>query len=238
LWYEQIRPTAPKMIKQEKATELDWARNFPQNTQIWGGRPMNVLLQSCLTSSQPTSGPYISLDPSTLHGLNLNEQTTRANLALAKDNGKIFWTEALQEEAFDSVRDEFSKNFASAIKMAQSGDPPPVKVVRELRKDLDAMSTKLDDEVQTLTPTAYIQARRLLTQLKTNVQGLSNPRVVKSADATWKKNVRTVADLVGFCAKNGMEFGPAMAPGDYPSYTAAYYAIRNYERGMWQSPGQ
>ena len=38
--------------------------------------------------------------------------------------------------------------------------------------------------------------------------------------------------FAGNCLKNGLQFGPAVASGDEPAYTAAYYAIRNYERGV------
>jgi hypothetical protein len=58
--------------------------------------------------------------------------------------------------------------------------------------------------------------------------------MVRSLQSSWRENVRTVAELVAHCMKNGLEFGPAVAPGDHASYTAAYFAMRNYERGIWQ----
>jgi hypothetical protein len=230
LWYESIRPTAPKMLAKQKETDIDWARNHAQNSEIWSGRTLNVLLRSILASPDPTRGPNIPLDESTLRGLNLTDMTTRGNLALAKDDGKIFWPEALQEAGYDEARDRFSKNFDRAIKSVQNGEQPAIPVVRDLRNDLKALETKLDDQVRDLAPSRYIESRRTLNKLKDTIKGLSDARICKSCNASWKKNVRSVSELVAHCMKNGLEFGPAAAPGDEPSYTAAYHALRNYER--------
>ena len=231
--YEKLRPTAPKMRRAEQATDLEWAHNDPPKTEIWSGSTLNVLLQSILKSPQPVNGPQIPLDDTIVNGLNLTDKTTRGNLALAKDEGKIAWTEALQEATYDDVRERFSKNFDTAIKSTQSGQTPPIPILRDLRTDLKVLDEKLDDQVRDLSPGKYIEARRLLNQLKNTIKGLSDPRICKACQASWKKNVRTVADLVAHCMKNGVEFGPAAAPGDEACYTAAYYALRNYERGIW-----
>ena len=129
-----------------------------------------------------------------------------------------------------SARDSFSKNFAKATEYVNSGKQPEVKLLRDLRNDLKRMDDKLEDEVASLAPSRYIESRRLLNQLKDTVTGFSNPRLVKAANKDWRKGMRTVSDLVTYCLKHGVEFGPAAAPGDYPAYTATYYALRSYER--------
>lgn len=234
LWYEGVRPTAPKMRDAERATDLDWARKDPPNSEIWSGRTLNTLLKSILASPAPTRGPTLSLEAETIKGLNLTDKTTRGNLSLAKDEGKIDWTESLQEAAFDDMRDSFTKHFQAALKSANEGKSPTRTELGELRSDLKRMDEKLDDLVRDLPPSRYIESRRLLNQLKDTVKGLSNPRVVKNASNEWKKNVSTVGDLVNHCLKHGLEFGPAVASGDEAAYTAAYYAIRSYERGVTQ----
>ena len=227
-------PPLPSCAPAEQATDLDWARRDPPSSEIWSGRTLNVLLKSILNSSQPTRGPNLSLDEKIVSGLNLTDKTTRGNLALAKDEGRIAWPEALQEEAFDEARDRFGKNFNRALADVKEGDQPPISTLRDLRKDLKALDDKLDEKVRDLPPSRYIESRRLLNQLQNTVKGLSDPRICKSCNNNWRKNISTVADLVGHCLKNGLQFGPATTPGDYASYTAAYYAIRNYERGIWQ----
>jgi hypothetical protein len=237
-WYEQHRPTALTMAQQQKASSLDWARHDADSTQIWSGRPLNVLLQSILTAPNPTLGPHIYLDQSTVRGLNLTLPSVSGNLALAKNGGRIAWTETLQDSAFADVRAGFSKDFATAIKAALTGNSPPLLLIEALQAQLKALSATLDDQVQEITPDAYIGSRRLLNQLKATIQGLSSPLLCKTCSDTWKKSIHTVADVMKYCLDNGMQFGPAEAAGDYPAYTAFYYSLRNYERGIWQSPAQ
>lgn len=229
--YEKLRPTAPKMRDAERATDLDWARNDPPKSEIWSGRSLNVLLRSIFNSPAPAGGPRIYLEPSTIRGLNLTDQTTRGNLSLAKDEGKIDWTDALMESAFDADRDAFSKNFEKAMRGVNEGTPPDRAQVQELRAGLKRIDEKLEDMVRDLPPSRYIESRRLINRLNDQLRGLSNPRVVRSSNQ-WRKSVSTVADLVEYCLKNGLQFGPATASGDEPAYTAAYYAIRAYERGV------
>jgi hypothetical protein len=233
-WYNQNRPTALTMAATAKSSSLNWARNDAEDTQIWAGQPLNVLLQSILMAPNPTDGPRIDLDPSTVRGLNLILASSSGNLALAKNGGKIAWTETLQGSAFDDARNSFSQEFAEAIKTALKGDTAPLVLVEGLQNALKSLYATLDDEVQNITPTAYIDSRRLLNQLKHTIVGLSNPVLCQTCSDTWKKQIHTVADVVKYCMDNGMQFGPAVAAGDYPAYIAFYYAIRNYERGIWQ----
>src|SRR5262249_57876166 len=128
--YESMRPTAPRLAAETERANLEWARNFAQNTEIWSGRTLNVLLNSILRSPNATQGPYVPLTEQQLAGLNLTDGTTRANLALAKHQGKISWPEALQEKAFDSTRDSFEKNFTAATRSVKSGEQPDARILR------------------------------------------------------------------------------------------------------------
>jgi hypothetical protein len=233
MWYESVRPTAPKLMKQQQQTDLDWARNYAQRTEIWSGRTLNVLLRSILRSPNPTGGPNIPLDDTALRGLNLTDGTSRGNLSMTRDEGKILWPEGLQSEGFDELRNRFSKSFETATRQVHSGTQPSRDLNRSLRADLKAMEEKLNDSVRDLSPGEFIQSRRTLNQLSGTLTGFSDPRLVKSCHADWRKNVKTVADLVGHLQKNGLVFGPAVEGGEV-SYTVTYYALRNYERSLVQ----
>jgi hypothetical protein len=236
--YEKLRPTAGKMIDAERAAELEYARNRATIGDIATGRTFNVLLRSILNTPNPTGGPNLSLDPAIVHALNLTDMSTRANLSLAKDEGKIAWTEALEEAFFDTPRTRFQKNFEAAVKLVNTGTMPERALVQELREDWKALSEKLDDHVREMTPTQYIGSRRLLNQLKDTVAGLANPVVCKACVGSWRKNVHTAAQLVEYCMTHGLGFGPAVATDDERYYMAAYYVLRNYERGVAPSPSQ
>jgi hypothetical protein len=234
MWYESVRPTSTKIKAEETQNELNWARKYASGQDIWSGRSLNVLLKHVLSSSSPTRGPDVPFSEKALQGINLTDGTTRANLSLTKDDGKIEWTDSLEEAPFDEARNRFSKNFAAATQMVQSGRQPPRPLRKDLDGDLKKMEDQLDDQAPNLPPSRYIESRRLLNQLKDTLKGFSNAQVVKCCHNDWKKEVRTVADLVAYCGKNGLEFGPAVAPGDEASYTATYYALRAYERGLYE----
>jgi hypothetical protein len=231
MWYETVRPTAPKMRKAEQATDLDWARNHAQKTEIWSGRTLNVLLASVLNSSSPTQGRNIPLSDTALRGLNLTDGATSGSLSLAKNEGKITWTEALEDEDFDSIRDHFSRDFETATRQAFTSQRPSRALMNSLRADLKTMEEMIAGRVGSLSPTDFIRARRLLGQLGANLKGLSNTQQSGTRHADWRRNVRTVADLVAYCQQNGLQFGPAV-DGDEASYTAAYNALRSYERSL------
>jgi hypothetical protein len=168
-----------------------------------------------------------------LKGLNLTDGTTRGNLSLTRDEGKLDWPEALAAEGFDEVRNRFSRNFEAASRQAAGSQVPSRAEMNALRADLKKMEEKLDDEVADLPPSRYIESRRLLNQLKDNLKGLGDRKVVKASHPNWRRNIRSVADLVGYCEKNGLKFGPAVSGGE-PSYTTTYYALRNYEIALTQ----
>jgi hypothetical protein len=228
--YERLRPTASTMMAAQRANELSLARNDPPNTRIWSGWALNVLLRSILGSPAPTKGPHISLEPEIVRGLNLTDGATRGSLAMTRDEGRVDWTESLQESAFDELRGRFGTAYNQALEAVGYGKTPEVATLRELRSILRDMGEKLNDLVHDLPPSRFIESRRLLNNLGHTVRGLSNPRLVKAANQGWWKNIRTVADLVAHCLQNGLEFGPAVAPADFPAYMAAYFALLSYER--------
>ena len=195
---------------------------------------MNLLLKSLLASPAPGRGPNIPLTQETLEGLNLTTGVTNGSLSLGKDEGKIDWTETLGDAVFDTPRKRFSENFAKAMKGAQTGEKPARSLLQDLQADLKTLDALLVDQVRELSPDNYIASRRLLNKLKVSLTGLGDSQVVAACNSSWKKNVRNVADLVGYCQQHGVEFGPAAAPGDPPCYSVAYLAFRAYERGTVQ----
>jgi hypothetical protein len=233
--YEKLRPTSIKMRDKARIDDLDWARNDPPNTQIWSGDTFNILLRSILTSSSPSRGPNIPLDPNVVNGLNLRDKSARGNLSLTKDDGKFEWPDALLEKPFDDLRTDFEKKFETAMKSVRYGERPERTLLRELRSDLDRMDAKLAQLVGEFSPTEFIDARRKIRTLTDTMRAMNDTLTVRAGSGQWRRSVRTVADLVDYMMRNGLEFGPAVTPTDFSAYSAAYYPLRNYERILIQS---
>jgi hypothetical protein len=164
-------------------------------------------------------------------GINFTDKTSRGNVSMVKDEGKIEWTEALGYKAFDESRENFQKNFNSAVSSIRGGTTPNRDLMAALRKDLRALEDDLTAEVGNLTPGEFTTSRRLINQLKETVTGLGNPRLARQFGGS-KKVLSTVAEVVEHLMKNGLEFGPAMSSSDEQAYSAFYFYLRNYERGV------
>lgn len=231
MWYERQKPKTQDLVDAAVRTDLERARRDPPMTEVWSGQSLNALLNNILKSPRPTGGPAIPLPEDTLRGLNLVDRSSRGNLSLAKDEGKINWPVSLQDESFDGPRDHFSRLFGQAMSAINSGDAPDFKLTRDMRKDLKDMADRLEDQVETLSPGAYLSGRRVINQLKEQVAGMSDPSVVKMS-RSWRGEVKTVADLVNVCQSKGLQFGASASPGDERAYTSAYYAVRSYERDL------
>ncbi|MFQ3594311.1 MAG: hypothetical protein SNJ82_14125 [Gemmataceae bacterium] len=234
-WYESRKMKTQDLIDNQVRTELERARRDPPMTEIWSGQALNALLNNILKHPRPTSGPNIPLSSEILRGINLVDRATRGNISLAKDEGRIAWPLGLQEEEFDGPRESFSKLFNDAISQINSGVTPDVKMVRQMRRDLDTMKQKLEDKIETISPGTYLSCRRTLNQLRDQVAGLSNPALCRSC-LTWRQEAQTVADVVNVCLTKGLQFGAAVSPGDERAYTAFYFQLRNYERGLMSTP--
>lgn len=229
--YEKLRPTGAKMRDKARIDDLDWARNDPPNTQIWSGETFNILMRSITTSSNPTRGPNLALEPNMINGLNLRDRSARGNLSLTKDD-KFEWPDALMERPFDDLRGDFDKKYATAMKSVRYGERPDRGLIKELRADLDRMDEKLVQMVGDYSPTEFIDARRKIRTLTDALRAMGNALTVKASATDWRRNVHTVAGLVDYMMKNGLEFGPAVTPSDFSAYSASYFPLRNYERGL------
>lgn len=233
--YEDMRKSRfRQQQQQERNAILERARRHPSDDEIWSGKTLNILLNSVMMSQSSSQAPSVPLSQAALRGLNLTATGTNGNLGLAKDGGKIDWTDALMGSSFDGARNRFSANFELSMKDVQAGKLPDRVVIGELKRDYKSLSDTLSDQVANLSPDDYNSSRRRLNQVKVALDGLSDRRALRSFDSAWKQDVRTVADLVSYCKNNGVEFGGATADGDRACYQSAYFAMRSYEREVSQ----
>jgi hypothetical protein len=230
--YERMRPTALSMRARQQHTDIEWARRFAPNTEIWSGRTLNVLLRSAIDSGRVDSGPNIPLDSDTLKGINLRERGSAGNVGLLKNGPKLQWPMALQEPWFDAARASFAKNLDEALRQLPSSEGLQRKTFRALEADLKKLNRILEENVSNLSTSDWIRGRRYLNELRDVVRGLSDPRVRVSFDRSWVNKVDSVGGLVRYMKDKGLEFAPAAAPGHYPRYTSLYYSLRSFEMAV------
>lgn len=236
MWRDSVRPTSPKLIRAEKAVDLDEARNYASATKIWSGDALNELLRSVIKSGKLNRGPGISLDESTLKNLNLTDRSSRGNVGLLKDGGKLNWPLVLHEAPFDETRAELGvklRNAVDQLKELKKVEPRTLKDAEALHKTL---TDKVNDSADDLTPAQHIEAKRYLNQVGQAIRALQSPNARKYFDNTWNAKGKTVAELVAHMRDEGLEFAPATS-GDEAAYRALYNALRNFEAGTQRSQG-
>jgi hypothetical protein len=224
-------PSALTMLAQDRALDLAWARNNPSSTEILDGRPLNVLLQSA-TSHPLGRIPIIPLDKGTVAGINLRPAGAGGNLGLVKGDGKLSWPLGLEEPEYDEARKGIDSNILAAVNALRAGKAPDRTIFQGLEADYQALSDKLDANINDLTPSDYIASERYLKQLHEAIHGLEDPSAGAWFDRSWTSTIKTVGDLVGYMTHKGLEFAPAAAPGDGACYTALYHSLRQFEAAV------
>ena len=107
----------------------------------------------------------------------------------------------------------------------------PAGLVRDMTNDLDKLNVRLNDSVNDLSPSQYIEARRYLNQVGDAIAALSDPKVGAYFNQSWAGKARNVAELVNFLSRSGLRFAPA-TPGDEPAYNALWRALADFDAGM------
>jgi len=228
---DRMRPTAQDVRDREMNTDLNRARKDPPATEIWSGRSLNDLLRSINNAGRLSRAPSVPLEEDMLRGINLTDQSSRGNIGLLKDGGKLNWPLPLQDTSYDEARKRLSRNMVLAVQQLKDKDPLQPGTLADMRADYKAINDRLTSNVGDLPPSQYIEARRYLNQLDDAIRALEDPRATNFFNNTWTAKGKNVAELVDHMKSNGLRFAPA-APGDEGAYSALYQALRNFEAGM------
>jgi len=234
MWYETVRPTGLKLLRNQAKQNLDAARNYANSATIWSGEALNELLRSAIRSGRLSAGPGIPLDESTLRQINLTDKASRGNVGLLKDGGKLNWPLVLQNPPFDETRKELGVKLKNAVDQLKELKKVEPRVLRDADALFKTLTDKLNDSADDLSPAQYIEAKRYLNQVGQAIRALQDPRAANYFDNTWNAKGDTVARLVDHLRKEGLEFAPATS-GDEAAYRALYDALRAFEAGLNKS---
>jgi hypothetical protein len=230
-WYESMRPTAQTMRDREMASDLTRARRDPPLPEVWSGRSLNALLTSINRAGGLNRVPSSPLEEDILKGINLTNGASRGNVGLLKDPSGLNWPLTLKDSAYDEPRKRLNNNLliaVNAVKKEKSKVDEPT--LRTMLNDYQKLNQMLTANVNDLTPSQYIEAKRFLNQLGDALSALQDPNAV-SYFSSWSPRGKNVAELVDHMKQNGLQFAPA-APGDENAYTALYFALRNFEAAL------
>ncbi len=233
-WERGRIPNPEKVREADIEAALNRARRDPPLTEVWSARSLNALLHQLeAEQGRGAKGPNIPLDEETLKSINLTPAGSRANAGLLKDDGKLQWPRSLQDQEFTAARTRLSRLLEEAVQKLKfnPNTAVPAGLVRDMQNDLAALNQRLDDRLNDLSPSQFIEARRYLNQVGDAVAALSDPKVGTYLNQSWAGKARNVAELVNYLARSGLRFAPA-TPGDEPAYTALYRALADFDAGL------
>jgi hypothetical protein len=229
-WLKRIDPETNRQREQEVA--LDRARHDPPLTEILSARALNDLFRH-LSKQQGKGerGPNVPLDQDLLKGVNLTGQDTRANVGLLKDDGKLQWPLSLEGSEFADGRERMSKLIADAVNVVKFNNPVEPGRLKDMRAELGRLNAALLNDINEMSPSQYIEAKRYLNLLEDAVRALEDPKVSNYFNQNWSAKGKNVAELVKYMSERGLRFAPAV-PGDADSYRALYHALQAFDAGM------
>jgi hypothetical protein len=238
-WEQAHRPTWLDQRAQIEAANLQVARNDPPLADIYSGKSLNVLLRAIQKGQNSgLAGPPVSVDQELLKRVRLTDGQTGTGVGLLRDGGKLRWPVALAGSDFQKDRQKIDGLVQRATDQAAGSNGVDPGTIADLQGAVNNLDALLREKIQTdeITPTASVQGRRYVAELRDTIRLLQDPNV--SAYLTGKRTPqgRTVQEVVKFVLDQGLTFAPATR-GDEQAYAALYNALLAYDGGMLAAAG-
>jgi hypothetical protein len=235
LYERATRPTIEDERERMRIEQVRRARNDPPLAEIWSGKSLNDLLaaiQRMQAENQP--GPTVPLDPDTLLHINVTTGLNAEGIGLLKDGGKLHWPLALNDAPYDADRKRMDELMDAAVKQAQ-GSGVDGGTLRAMKTTIANMRDAVKNDLDDLTPSDEIKAKRYLNELDNTVRALQDPDVARYLSHNYSARGATVADLVEQMNRQGLKFAPAVS-GDEGAYVALHRAMVDYYQ--WPNPAR
>jgi hypothetical protein len=161
--------------------------------------------------------------------LNFTDGTSAGHLdQFSKGPQRLEWPLALQDPAYKDGRDLVTSLSADALRQAGSTGKVEYGTIRELQAVSNRLLETLKGQVDDLSPTDYIQAKRFLNDLGKSSRALGDANAAAVLAGKWKIEASTVDQLIAGMTRQGLQFAPARS-GDEAAYKSAYLALRAYD---------
>jgi len=238
--YERERtPTLEEEREKGRLQERDRARNAPPVTEVLSAKALNDLLvdlQKLQTKGSLATyrGPALPLVEDDLKRINVTSTKGGGNIGLLKNDGRLSWPVALNGPEFKEERERLNSLAQEVVKQAGFNTPIDGGTLRQMSQDLDKINKSLVRNVGDLPPSQYIEAKRFLGHFDDAIKALQQP----DAGNYFTKKIRakSVAELVDYMTKNGLQFAPAVA-GDEGAYVAVHRGLAAYDQALLTQAG-
>jgi hypothetical protein len=233
--YEQAtKPTVEDIRERSQAMELRRILHDAPLTDVVSGYALNTLLDNLAVRPNYARGPQITLDPSLLKQVNVTSRENGGNIGVLKsikEGAPLPWPLPLQAAIYREKTRRLNRLAAEAVNMAQNGGPVAPGTLNDMIEDVRTLRDMVRANVNDLTPSQSVEAKRFLSQLDDAILALKQQNVGNYFTDKWAARGKTVADLVAYMISNGLKFAPAVS-GDETAYASLYNALMAYRNGL------
>jgi len=222
----------PDVVRsREMEAALKNARNNPRDVEVWSGNSLNSLLAHLVkVQGSGIRGAQVALDEDVLKRINVTGGEG-GNIGLLKEGGKLQWPLPMQRPEFTEVEEVLNQLLPEAVQEVKTGNQLKGNVSKDIRAALQLLNDKVNQAVNDMTPSEYVEARRYLAQLNAAFKILTDPNAAAYFNRKYAAQGKTVAELVKYMADNGLRFAPAKQ-GDEPAYKALQNALASYDENI------
>jgi hypothetical protein len=228
------QPTLEDLRERTQATELRRILHDPPLTDVVSGYALNTLLDNLRSRSDYARGPHIPLAPALLKDVNVTSRENGGNIGVLKnikEGAPLPWPLPLQGAAYRKETVRLNRLAADAVNMAQNGGPVAAGTLNDMLEDVRVLREMVRANVNELTPSQSVEAKRFLGQLDDAILALKQQNVGNYFTERWAARGKTAGDLVAYMITHGLKFAPAVS-GDETAYTSLYNALMAYRNGL------
>jgi serine/threonine protein kinase/tetratricopeptide (TPR) repeat protein len=206
--------------------------------EVVTGESLNAVLDRVKAKhARGVTGPRTVLDVEVVRRLNLTTaQQKRPNLLNVVRDGALEFPAALQNEKLAQGREFLVRKGRAGVERLEKGEKLDAATQKELRQEVDNLNKALGRQINEVSVSQFIEARRFLQSLDEVVTGIENNDLSGDPAQQFVKNGKlTVADLIDFVAEKKLRFGPADANSG-TAYFAVFQALSSYEAALPAKP--
>jgi hypothetical protein len=202
--------------------------------EIYSGKALNDLLDEIATAhSHGQKGPAVVLDAALLRRINVGPPDG-GNFGLLAAGTKLTWPKVFRQEKLQGVCVKVEAMLMRARTALQQDPTKPIAksvLVDVAVGGIRILEITLDQDVNDLTPSQYIEGRRYLHRLRDAVTALKNPNAERFVDGTFAARGQSVAELTDYLRRQELRFNAAV-DGQEEAYRSLFESLKAYHAGL------
>lgn len=226
-----IRANTPSYTEKQAQAAKETLKRIQTNSlpgEITNARALNLLLEDLdKYRNKKTSVEPIPIGEMVLTHANVTRKTF--GLGILRDEGRLTWPGALQEILTPNERKDLDGRITTLVKGAFKGQGVNADMLKDIRSDMDKLTSDLMKKVNEVPTSQYLDAKRFLQEFHEASVALERGEAENQAKfQRYIEGGKTVQYVVQYMLENGLRFAAATA-NDEAAYRAIHSALATYD---------